>query len=233
MITLYTFKSSWGVLCPSPFCMKAELYMRYLKIPYKVDLNADIRKSPRGKFPYIQTKEGTLLSDSQNIIEHINKNYNVDMDSHLIESEKNISHFIRSMIEEDLYWALVYTRWAIDSNWKITKETFFSTLPPVLNFIIPYIIRNITIKSLKGQGTARRPEKEIVANGMKNLRILSEYIGDKKYVHGETISSIDIVLYSTLVNFIYPPHKSMIINYARENKILTEYVNRMNKIFEK
>jgi hypothetical protein len=33
MITLYQFPPAWGVLNPSPFCMKVEMYLRMVELP--------------------------------------------------------------------------------------------------------------------------------------------------------------------------------------------------------
>lgn len=75
---------------------------------------------PKGKCPYI-TLNGEDIADSQIIIEHLNKVYNVDLDKDLSETEKSIGHAIRIMAENHLYW------YDSDSlNWKyLSLELLF------------------------------------------------------------------------------------------------------------
>ncbi|MDO9189188.1 MAG: glutathione S-transferase N-terminal domain-containing protein, partial [Sulfurimicrobium sp.] len=66
MIELHQFRPFWGLPNASPFCMKAETYLRYRRIPYKV-VPSGPRKSPTGKIPFI-VEEGRSITDSEAII---------------------------------------------------------------------------------------------------------------------------------------------------------------------
>jgi len=45
------------------------------------------------------------------------------------------------MIEERLYWVLVYARWIDEENWPKTINFWFGSLPPILRTLIPIVAR--------------------------------------------------------------------------------------------
>src|SRR5690242_7504970 len=62
MITLYIFGPAFGLPDASPFVTKAELLLKFAKIPYCTKTGG-LRKAPRGKLPYIRDGE-TVIADS-------------------------------------------------------------------------------------------------------------------------------------------------------------------------
>lgn len=87
MIKVYQFAPAWGLPNASPFCMKLETYLRMADIPYEIVPNADVRKAPKGKMPYIK-HEGKVIGDSGLIIEYLKSVYGdkLDKNFHLISS---------------------------------------------------------------------------------------------------------------------------------------------------
>ena len=67
MIKLYQFEPAFGLPNASAFCMKVETYLRMARLPYEIARNADIRKAPKGKMPYIEDK-GQVIADSGFIV---------------------------------------------------------------------------------------------------------------------------------------------------------------------
>ena len=42
----------------------------------------------------------------------------------MTDQQKCHSYVLSKMIEEHLYWTLVYSRWIDEENWSITKQNF-------------------------------------------------------------------------------------------------------------
>ena len=59
----YQFRPVWGLPNASPFCMKLETYLRMAALPYHVAKNADVRKAPKKKLPFIDDG-GKVIADS-------------------------------------------------------------------------------------------------------------------------------------------------------------------------
>ena len=120
----------------SPFCVKMELYLKAMNLSYKNHFSLEFNKSPTGKMPFIETK-GRKYSDSNLIIEFLEKENAFSLDSHLTQQQKAISLAFIRLCEDSLYWVGVYTRW-VDIDNKIWKKDFIKTsgLPKLLASII-------------------------------------------------------------------------------------------------
>ena len=85
----------------SPPCLKLETFLRMAKIPYENEYG--LKFSKKGKVPWIEFN-GQEIADSNFCIRFLKREFKVDIDSHLNDSEKAISHSIRTMLEENTYW---------------------------------------------------------------------------------------------------------------------------------
>ena len=108
MITLYQFAPVWGIPNLSPTCVKVETYLPMVNLPYEVR-SAVPRKGPKGKLPFIEDK-GKRIADSRFIIEYLQQSYGIDPDKDLSRQERAISTAMQRMIDDDLYWVILYSR---------------------------------------------------------------------------------------------------------------------------
>ncbi|MCG8313868.1 MAG: glutathione S-transferase family protein [Pseudomonadales bacterium] len=231
-VTLYQFQRAWDVPSPSPFCMKVEGFLRLAGVDHKIAIQNDPRKAPKGKLPYISHR-GKKIGDSNLIIEYLSKELGTDLDSELSAEEKAIHHAMRVMLDERLYFAMLYSRWADDDNWDLLKDSLFSAIPRLVRGVITNKIRGGVVSDLHSQGMSRHSADEIYKMGIEDLRCLSEYLGDKEWFGGGSPCILDICAVSYLVNFIRPPIQCPINDYVKQNSRLTGYTDRaMARIFE-
>ncbi|MFY0578466.1 Tom37 metaxin N-terminal-like domain-containing protein [Cystobacter fuscus] len=130
MITLYQTPVAWGTPNLSPFCFKLEAYLRMVDLPYEVKL-ADLRYAPKGKAPYADI-DGTIMGDSQFIIERLKKQYGDPLDSKLTPEQVAVGHAVRRMLEECTYWYIVYMRWVDEAGWLAYL--------PVAETMVPHVV---------------------------------------------------------------------------------------------
>ncbi|MFK8030414.1 MAG: glutathione S-transferase family protein [Gammaproteobacteria bacterium] len=228
MLTLFQFEPKYGLPNVSPFCMKVETYLRMAKIPYAMQFIKDPRKAPKTKLPYIVDK-GETIADSSFIIEYLEKAYEVQLDRDLSSHKQGIARMIAGALEERLYFALVYNRWADDTNWPTIKETWFSDLPSIVRSFAPNLIRKGVVNSLKGQGTALHDADEIYHLGCRDLQALIDILGDQKYLLGSTATSVDAIAFSFVANILYTPFPGPMKDFVKEQPVLTAYCQRMGK----
>lgn len=230
MIKLYQFRPMWGLPNVSPPCMKLETYLRMAKIPYEIVPNADIRKAPKGKMPFIE-HEGKLMGDSNLIIEYLKEKFGDPLDQHLSPSDKAVSLAFRRMLEENLYWVGVYVRWGIDENFKKVSEAFFSFLPFPLRLIIPKVARKNILKQLYGHGMGRHSSQEIFEIGKKDLSAVSDFLANKPFFLGNQPTTVDATIYAFLANILWAPIESVVKEHAKRLKNLEAYCQRMKEKF--
>jgi len=154
MIKLYQFKPAFGLPNPSPFCMKVETYLRMVGLPFEIAPNADPRKAPKGKLPYIED-DGRVMGDSGLIIEYLKATYGDSLDGGLSAVDRAVALGFQKLMEENLYWSNVYARWCEPRNWEITKAAFFSRLPTPQRLFVPAVVRRILKREMYGHGMGR------------------------------------------------------------------------------
>ncbi len=230
MIKLHQFNSAWGIPNVSPPCMKLETYLRMAKIPYEVVRNADIRKAPKRKMPFIE-HDGKLMGDSNLIIEYLKEKFGDSLDQNLSASEKAVSLAFRRMLEENYYWVGVYTRWGIDENYKKVREAFFKFFPFPLRLIIPRVARKNLLKQLHGQGMGRHTPQEIFEIGKRDISAVSDFLGNKPFFMGNEPTTADATVYAFLANLLWVPIESVVKEHAKRLKNLESYCQRMKEKF--
>jgi glutathione S-transferase len=228
MITLFQFAPSFGLRNASPFCLKLETYLRMAELPYTVETPRDLSKAPKGKMPYI-TDGDQFIADSTLIIDHLKATYGDRLDQHLSPQEKAIALAMQRLIEENLYWTLVYSRWLIDENWKIVKAEYFGMLPPVLKQLLPEVFRKGTRKSLQGHGMGRHNLEEVYSIGKKDITALADFLGDKPFFMGDRPTSLDASAYATIANILCPKLPSPLLDHGRQFPHLATYCQRMEQ----
>jgi glutathione S-transferase len=230
VITLYQFAPAWGLPNASSFCLKLETYLRMAGIPYEIAADADMRKAPKGKLPYITDGDKTI-ADSNLIIEYLKATYGDPLDAHLSQAEQAIALAMRRLIEENLYWVVVYSRWQDPVNWPKTNAVFFGELPPVLRTVIPVLARKSTFESLRGHGMGRHTAAEVYQIGLTDLNALADFLADKLFFMGDQPTSLDASAYGLLANILWAPLVSPLKDRAEALTNISAYCQRMKDRF--
>lgn len=230
MIELHQFSPYWGLPNASPFCMKLETYLRMANLPHQIVYEDQLDKAPKGKMPYI-VDQGKKIGDSNLIVEYLTETYGDRTDSHLSPSDRGISLAMRRMIDENLYWCLVYSRWIDEPNWAMTRSAYFGKLPPVLKQILPGVLRKGVRKSLEHHGMGKHTADEIYAIGNRDLIALSGFLSDKQFFFGNEPTLLDAAAYAMVLNLIKDPMVSPIATQARQLDNLVAFCDRMTARF--
>ena len=76
------------------------------------------------------------MGDSSLIIERLKEVYQDNPDDHLTGEERGIAVAIERLVEENLYWAMVYDRWCRTENWATLKDSVLGDIPQPLRAIL-------------------------------------------------------------------------------------------------
>jgi glutathione S-transferase len=230
IIVLHQFSRSFGLPSASPFCMKLETYLRMAELPHELVFEDRLDKAPKKKIPYIE-HEGQKIGDSNLVIEYLQKKYGDRTDTHLSPADRAVSLAMRRMIDENLYWALVYGRWVDEKNWPITRSVYFGKLPPVVKQILPRVLRKRTIRSMTGHGMAKHTKDEVYEIGCRDIQALSDFLGDKEFFMGDQPTILDAAAHATIANLIKVPMDSPLRTKATELANLVSFSDRMTAKF--
>jgi glutathione S-transferase len=226
MITLYQFPATWGLPNGSPFCWKVENYLRMAGLPYQTKLG-DPRKAPKGKLPTIND-DGTVIADSGAIIEHLKKRHGDKLDDKLTERQRATGHAITRLLEESLYWPMIYARWIEDDGFALVRDELLRpAMPPIVREIVPGLIRSQIKKQLHAQGTGRHTRAEIYEIGRRDLDALAAMVGDQPYMLGGEPTSIDATAYAFVGVALWSPPGSPLKQHVEAHPSLVAYCERM------
>lgn len=228
MIKLYQFAPAFGLPNASPFCMKMETYLRMADLPYEPVNSGDVMKAPKRKLPYIDD-DGTVVADTTFIIEHLKGKYGNPLDAALSPLDRALATAFQRLLEEDLYWAVVYTRWAQEDGWALTKSAFFDALPIPTRWIVPSLARRGMLSEMHGHGMGRHNAQEIYAIGCRDVTAVADFLADKPYMLGEQPTSLDAAAYAFLANLLWAPVDSPIRKHAQGRPKLEAYCRRMKE----
>jgi glutathione S-transferase len=228
MIKLTQFDPAFGLPNASPFCMKLETYLRMAALPFEAPPAKlqDLGKAPKGKMPYIEDG-GKLLADTSFVIDYLKRTYGDKLDGWLTAEQKATALAYQRLMEENLYWAVLYTRWVEPAGWALTKAAFFSTLPVPLKWLLPALARRGLVKELRGHGMGRHSQAEIHAIGMRDITALATFLADKPYFMGSQPCSLDATAYAFIANVVVPPVESALKQHALQYPQLQVYCQRM------
>jgi len=101
------------------------------------------------------------------------------------------------MIEEHLYWTMVYYRWKQPSGW--AEFLPLLPIPAILKLLPGRIIQVGMVEQLMGQGMGRQTDRNVIEFAREDLISISNLLGDNHFFFGKSKPHlIDIVLYSSL-----------------------------------
>lgn len=204
----------------SPFAIKLETYLRMAKIPYQNEYSR--KMSPKSKTPWIMLN-GKVYSDSQFIIEFLNKEFNVNLSKHLTPKEKAVARSMFKMSEESLYWAFILSRWVYSYG----DPTILNIAP--FNRYILWRIKFHVARMCYYQGYGRHTEAEVETICRQDLKALSDHLGDNPYLMGNQPCEEDCAVFGMLAMMWMMPETAFAAKIVQENVYpnVTAYFERM------
>jgi len=230
MIDLYQFHPALGLPNPSPFCMKVETFLRMTKLEYRLHNNADVRKAPKKKLPFIKDGEA-LIPDSGFILQYLKTKYELSIDDHLSPAQQATGVALTRLLEDHLYWIVVSDRWLDDTTWLKLKKLFFASLPSFLRYFVPELIRKKIRRDLYGQGLGRHSQDELRQLAQEDIKAVADILSDNDYLFGDTPCSYDAVIYSFIGNAFFCTLDSPMKEIIRRHDNLVQYCERMKNCY--
>lgn len=228
MIDLYQFPPAFDTPNLSPFCMKLEAFLRIADIPFQIMPCKDPDMGPKGKLPFIRDN-GVMLGDTELIMDYLESKLDFRVDGHLTSQQQAIQHACIRMLDEHLYWALIYSRWIDEVNWETLRQRLFGEIPPPLSSIAANKARKQMRRQLEAQGLGLHSREEIYSKAIKDLESLSALLGDKKWFGGDYVSKLDLTAVGYLSNIMIPQLPSPMAEAVKRLGNLETYAVRAQR----
>jgi glutathione S-transferase len=215
-VVVVQFPDLWGRNV-SPFGLKLEAWLRLADIPYTVEPSMDLGRAPKGKLPYVRD-EGRLIGDTTLIIEHLKASRGIDPDAGLSARDRAEALALQRMLEEHFYFALVYSRWIDEAGWSTLQPAFFGRLPFPVGRVAAGHFRRRVKRMLHLQGMGRQ-----------DLEAVADYLGDRPFLMGDQLTTVDAVAYAFLANVLYLPFETELKRSVLEFPTLVTYCDAMEQ----
>jgi glutathione S-transferase len=236
MIQVHKFGPAFGLADASPFVMKVETYLRMTAQKYET-VASDVRKAPRTQLPYI-TIDGKVVPDSTEIVEYLEAARSEKLDAHLGDDERAIALAFKSMLEEHLYFGILFMRWATDEGWVVFEPVLREMLgkmgvPSLMRGMISKSARKQVIRRTRIQGLGRQPRAQLVATCKRIVDALSQRIGEKTHFCGDKPTTYDATVYAFVAGVLCPAFDNELRKHAASKKNLVDYETRMKEAYWK
>ncbi len=230
MIEIHQYPPAFGLTSLSPFCIKVQAFCLITKIPFKSIVELNPMKGPKGKMPFIvNLKNQQYIADSSFILNFLFQNY--DCSKIKDHSEAPELYAFQKMIEESLYFAILYNRWVDSDNKSKVIDSFKGLFPSYIGKPFLHLIRLNLIRQSKGQGIGRHSKEEVYGVAVKELRAIEKFLGTKTYFSGESISSIDTTVYAFLILILKQPLDSPMKEFILQSPNLLGYLEKIEGSF--
>ncbi len=232
MIKLYQFRPFWGLPNASPFCMKAETYLRFRSLSYQ-PVACNPRQSPSKQIPFIESEEKghpVTITDSQQIIDFFEAQQQKPLDADLTAQQKAMAWFIRGKVEDELYWQITYMRWGDPQGWRVFLPDLNKHMQGLKGKILPTVIRRMLLRQMARRGMTPKNPTASYAPGIELLNALADMLGNQLYFLGNEIHTLDMSLYAFLANIIDQPHANALQNHAKGLENLVAYCERIKAL---
>jgi glutathione S-transferase len=227
MITLYAFGPAFGLPDPSPFVTKTEILLKMAGLPYRTDTSG-FSRAPKGKLPYVED-DGERIADSTFIRFYIKKKYGFDFDRGLNAEQRSVAWAFEKMMEEQLDFALLDSRWMDDVNFAKGPMKFFHGVPAPLRPIVVAMVRRKVRQALHGQGMGRHTNAEIAQLGSRSIDAVATYLGYSAFFMGAEPSAVDATMFGFLAGALCPTFDTPLRTAAERHDNLRRYVGRMTR----
>jgi glutathione S-transferase len=224
-ITLYTSRPGFGMPDTSPFVIKTEVQLKMAGLSYRRE-SAIPPQAPKGKLPYL-IDGAEVIADSTFIRAHIERKYAIDLDDGLDKSQRAQAWAIERLLEDHLYFAMVWFRWIVPENFAKGPARFADVVPEAQREQMRREIQARKDADLRSHGIGRHTPEEIAFLGGRSIDAVAQLLGDRFHFMGDTPSSVDAAALGVLASVLTPhfdtPLRKAVLGHAN----LMAYVQRM------
>ena len=225
-LTLVTLPPAFGMRNLSPFCLKSEMLLKQLEVPFKIESEADPRKAPKGKLPFMRVGDARL-ADSELIGEYLDARTDGAVFGQWSSAELGHGWAATRLAEDHLYWILVASRWLDDSWWPNVVEGFFSEVPGLLRGVITRVARKQVVQTYRSHGLGRHTLEEQKGFARRDLAALTGCISSEGFLLGDTPGYFDFAVAATVAGIFDNQPGTWLTAVAEDYSDLRAYTERV------
>lgn len=222
MIELYTFPEAFGLRNVSPFCLRVEMALVQLGLPFHIVLEHNPGKGPKGKLPFI-IDDGTTIADSEIIYQHLDRKTGGGLFGGLSAVDRGRGYALTRLVDDHLYWLMVASRWLDDAWFSNVQTGFFDTFPPVLRSVIARMARRQVGQTYSLHGLGRHSMEEQQDFARRDLQALADTLDGGSHVVAGRLTVFDFTVASLLSGLLDNQPATWMSELGRGYPALVDY----------
>ena len=224
-ITLFVTRPAFGLPDSSPFVMKTEIQLQMAGLAYARE-SAIPPEAPNGKLPYINDHD-EVVTDSTFIRAHVERKYGVDLDAGLDARQRAQAWAIERLLEDHLYFAMVWFRWIDPDNFAKGPAHFADRAPEAERPRMRAEMQARKAAELHAQGLGRHAPAAIAELGERSIDALATLLGDRPYLMRDTPSGLDATAFGMLACVATPFFDTPLRRTVQVHSSLLAYIARL------
>lgn len=226
MLELVTLPPAFGMRNISPFCLKIEMLLVSLDIPFNHTFLANPGKAPKGKLPFI-VDQGQRIADSELIAVHLDKKTAGRVYGHLSPEQQARGIALSRLAEDHLYWLMVASRWLDDAWWPNVVTGFFGELPAPVRLLATRMARRQVRQTYNLQGLGRHTLAEQEGFARRDLEALEQAVPANGFLCGEEPGIHDFTVAGMMAGIYDNQPATWVTTLAQGHANLRDYTERV------
>jgi glutathione S-transferase len=226
MLELVTLPAAFGMRNVSPFCLKVEMLLTSLDVPFKVSEEPDPRKAPKGKLPFLVV-EGERIADSELITQYLDQLTGGRVYQGLSAQQKAQGMALARLLEDHFYWMIVASRWLDEDWWPNVVQGFFGPLPAPVRAIVSRLARRQVVQTYNLHGLGRHSLEEQKSFARRDLEVLDVLVPAGGFLFSEQPDIFDFTVASMMAGVYDNQPATWVTHIAAEYDGLRAYTERV------
>lgn len=226
MIQLVTLPAAFGMRNVSPFCLKVEMLLTSLELPFELSEETDPRKAPKGKLPYLIV-EGERIGDSELITEFLEAHTQGKVYAGLSPEQKARGVALARLAEDHLYWLMVASRWLDQDWWPNIVRDFFGFVPAILRPLVTTLARRQVAKTYDLHGLGRHSLEQQADFARRDLKALEDSVPAEGFLFGDSPCIFDFTVAAMMAGIYDNQPETWVTRLAQPHARLRAYTERV------
>jgi glutathione S-transferase len=227
-ITLVTLGGAFEMRNVSPFCLKIEMLLKALDLPFVIDERPDPRKAPKGKLPYLEVG-GKKLPDSELIVQYLDEITQGKVFAGISAKDRAYGVALTRLAEDHLYWLMVASRWLDDQWWPNIVEGFFHIAPAPVRPLVATLARRQVRQTYNLHGLGRHSLAEQRGFAQRDLQALEDAVDADGFLFSATPNVYDFTVASIMAGIYDNKPATWLTDLAGDYAQLHAYTERVQQ----
>ena len=225
---LVTLPPAFGMRNVSPFCLKVEMLLTALDIPFTLSVLVNPAKAPKGKLPYLVV-DGERLADSELIAVYLDERSGGAVYGGLAPAQMAQGVALSRLAEDHLYWLMVASRWLDDEWWPHVVSDFFGFVPAPLRPLAAGLARRQVRKTYHLHGLGRHSLEEQKGFASRDLAALDAGVPASGFLHGAAPGVYDFTVAGLMAGLLDNQPATWVTDLAAAYDNLRAYTERVQE----